>query len=92
MAIPIRVPEINTNNETIIIGHWLMESGQLVQAGDHLVELLIPGIVYVVSAETEGVLGGMLKKQDQFVSPGDVIAWLESDNLSTLDQLSEDNS
>jgi pyruvate/2-oxoglutarate dehydrogenase complex dihydrolipoamide acyltransferase (E2) component len=92
MAIPIRVPEFDTNEETIKIGHWLMESGQLVQAGDHLVELLIPGIVYVVSADSEGVLGGTLKKQDQHVNSGDVIAWLESADLSSLDHLSEDNS
>jgi len=86
MAIPIRVPDIEIKDESIEIGTWLMETGQDVQLGDHLVELLIPGIVYVVSAESEGVLGGILGKGQQVVTPGEVIAWMETPELPSTEE------
>lgn len=76
MAIPVRVPEIQIQSETITIGDWLVDSGQPVEAGDHLVELILSGIVYVVSSEVSGELEGIVERRGKTVDCGDVIAWM----------------
>ena len=86
MSIPVRIPDIETMGEPIKIGDWLIETGQDVQLGDYLVELMIPGIVYVLSADSEGVLGDIVRKREQVVAPGEVIAWMGTTELPPTDE------
>ncbi|MBD3672427.1 MAG: hypothetical protein HUJ26_02775 [Planctomycetaceae bacterium] len=81
MAIPVRVPEIEHCDEGITVGDWLVEQGQVVDVGDHLVELILPGTVYVVSSEVSGELGGIVEHRGKNVGSGDVIAWVTTPEL-----------
>ena len=83
MAIPVRVPEIQIDRETLTIGDWLVESGQPVEVGDHLVELVLPGTVYVVSSDVSGELGGIVASRGHTVDCGDVIAWMSTPELNS---------
>lgn len=77
--IPILVPDLGTEQETLRISAWLVEPGQAVVVGDRLVELLIPGITYDISAPQNGELVSIVRHVDAIVSTGDVIGWLEPD-------------
>ena len=74
--IPIHVPDLGTEQESVRISAWLVEPGQTVVAGDRLVELLIPGITYDISATQSGALASTTRHVDAIVSPGDIIGWL----------------
>ena len=75
--IPIHVPDLGTEQESVRISAWLVEPGQTVVAGDRLVELLIPGITYDVSATQSGALASITRHVDAVVSRGDIIGWLD---------------
>ncbi|MEI8380323.1 MAG: lipoyl domain-containing protein [Planctomycetota bacterium] len=77
--IPILVPDLGTEQETLRISSWLVEPGQTVVVGDRLVELLIPGITYDISATQNGELVSIVRHVDAIVSTGEVIGWLEPD-------------
>lgn len=77
--IPILVPDLGTEQETLRISAWLVEPGQAIVVGERLVELLIPGITYDISAAQNGELVSIVRHVDAIVSTGDVIGWLALD-------------
>ena len=77
MRIPITVPDLRTRDETIRVSGWLIDEGDLVLAGDLVVELLIPGLTIDVVADPTGRLVDVIKPDDSPVRIGDVLGWLE---------------
>lgn len=78
MSIPICVPRLEPRNEPVHVGTWLVEIGQHVESGDRLVELEIPGMVYVVSAESSGTIESIEQQPGCPVEKGEILAWLET--------------
>ena len=69
---------MRSGNEIVRISGWLIDEGDLVIAGDLVVELLIPGLTIDIIADTTGRLTEILRPVDSAVQVGDVIGWLES--------------
>ena len=77
MSSPIRVPDLGVN-DGIRLTAWLVEVGDAVLRGDRLVELLIPGVTFDVSAETDGTLIGKTQPLNAVVAVGDTLGWIDS--------------
>ncbi len=77
MRVPIMVPDLRSGEETLRISGWLVDEGDLVRAGDLIVELLIPGVTIDIAAPVTGQLVEIVKPVDSPVLFGDVLGWLE---------------
>ena len=77
--IPITVPDLGTDTESIRISAWLVDVGQTVIAGDRVVEVLIPGITFDIEAAQTGELVEIAKPVDAVVIPGDILGWISVD-------------
>ena len=78
MAISICVPFLESRKEPIRVGTWLVDIGQHVETGDHLVELELTGMVYIVSTESSGRIKSIALQQGCPVQQGEILAWLEA--------------
>ena len=77
MRVPITAPDLRSGNEMVRISGWLIDEGDLVLAGDLVVELLIPGLTIDIVANSTGRLVEIVKPVDSPVHVGDVLGWLE---------------
>ena len=76
MAVPVRLPELGAG-EPVRISCWLVDTGDAVEAGDRLVELLVTGMTFDVPAPAGGVLQRIEKGFDTVVQTGDILGWIE---------------
>ena len=79
MRVPILVPDVGPGNETLVICSWLFDEGDFVVSGDSLAEILIPGVVFEIAAESSGRLVEITHPMDAKVTTGDTIGWLDDD-------------
>lgn len=77
MAWPIQVPELGAVGKTVTVGTWLVDEGQPVSDGDRLVEIQLPGLVFVVSSHQTGVLKCIVRQPGSVVAEGEILAWLD---------------
>lgn len=82
MRVPIVVPEVGPGNESLMICSWLFDVGDLVVSGDSVAEILIPGVVFEIAAESSGRLVEITRPMEAKVTIGDIIGWLD-DEIST---------
>ncbi|HSG68872.1 MAG TPA: lipoyl domain-containing protein [Planctomycetaceae bacterium] len=75
---PIRIPDLQAGDQPIEVGVWLVEEGQFVSEGDRIVELMFPGLVFVLSSEYSGTLVHRVKHEGAPVHSGDLIGWIDS--------------
>ena len=80
MSIPIRLPNLGSSDESIRISCWLVDSGDFVEEGDRLVEVLMPGTTFDVQAPAPGIVGRIERTVDAVVAVGDVLGWIEECN------------
>jgi 2-oxoglutarate dehydrogenase E2 component (dihydrolipoamide succinyltransferase) len=79
MRAAIVLPELAAEDESIRVGCWLVDPGDQVLFGDRLIELLLPGMTFDVSAPASGVLARIEKPFDSSVKPGDILGWIEAE-------------
>ena len=77
MSIAILLPELDTGNEIVRVSAWLIDPGDSVVTGDRIVEVLIRGVSFDVSAPASGVLAGIEKPLDAIVATGDTLGRIE---------------
>ena len=77
MRVPIIVPDLRCDDEPIRISGWLVDQGDLVLAGDFLVELMIPAITFDILAESSGRIVEIEKTADSTIRTGDILGWLD---------------
>ncbi|WP_010584830.1 biotin/lipoyl-containing protein [Schlesneria paludicola] len=77
MRIALVVPDLGTGQEPIRLSGWLVDEGDLVLAGERVVELLLPGITFEVAAEGSGTLVELTKAIDSELVTGDLLGWLD---------------
>jgi pyruvate/2-oxoglutarate dehydrogenase complex dihydrolipoamide acyltransferase (E2) component len=80
MPIPIELPDIGAGDDAIYVSCWLVDPGEIVVAGDRVVEVLIKGITFDIAAPVSGILSRIEKPLDTRIVPGDILGWIESDN------------
>ena len=79
MRVPIVVPEIGSGEEQLHISGWLADEGDLVLSGDIIAEVLIPGVVFEIAAESNGRLVEIKCPVDDKVAVGDILGWLDDE-------------
>jgi len=76
----IRLPaNLGIDQQAVRVSAWLAEVGEHVEPGDRVVELLIRGMTFDLSAPVAGRLVTIEKHLDAAVLPGDVLGWIETD-------------
>lgn len=61
---------------------WLVDLGDAIGAGDRIVEILIDGATFDLTAEQSGTLTRIEKPLDSVVRTGDTLGWIEPDENS----------
>jgi pyruvate/2-oxoglutarate dehydrogenase complex dihydrolipoamide acyltransferase (E2) component len=78
MQAEIILPELGA--APVVVSAWFADTGELVFAGDRLVEVLVGGATFDVSAPGSGRLVDKLALPRDFVQPGQVLGLVEVDD------------
>tara|TARA_B100000029_G_scaffold354245_1_gene347030 strand:- start:365 stop:610 length:246 start_codon:yes stop_codon:yes gene_type:complete len=81
MGSPIRLPEIGAT-APLAISCWLVDTGEWVERGDRVVELVTPGSTFDVAAPMAGRLSRIDTPMDTRVATGDILGWIEPETAS----------
>ena len=73
----LRVPELFAGEGEVTVGGHLVDEGERFFAGDRLVELLQPGVLYDVSAPAAGRVVSWTLRRGDTAAAGGVLAILE---------------
>src|SRR3954470_13809132 len=74
MPVEIRLPPLGESVTEATVASWLKHEGDVVEAGEPLVELETDKVNVDVAAERSGVLTSILRASGETVQPGDVLA------------------
>ena len=77
MTAPIRLPEIGAGQAVLSVSCWLVDTGDLVDRGDRVVELVTASSTFDVPAPVAGRLARIDKPLDTDVAVGDILGWIE---------------
>ena len=77
---PIRLPDLIVDSQLIRVSTWLIELGEVVIAGDALVELLVKGKTFDVEAPVSGKLQRINCFEDDVAVAGDILGWIETNS------------
>jgi pyruvate/2-oxoglutarate dehydrogenase complex dihydrolipoamide acyltransferase (E2) component len=78
--IPVVLPDLGTAGEAARVSAWFVEPGDGVEAGEPILEVVIPGITCDVCAPAAGRIDRLVSAIDARIMPGDVVAWLDTTN------------
>ena len=78
MRSPIRAPDVG--DEAPVLHLWFVHQGERVFAGDRVVELLLDGATFDVTAEETGVLTNPVALPGTHLTPGQVLGWIDKEN------------
>jgi 2-oxoglutarate dehydrogenase E2 component (dihydrolipoamide succinyltransferase) len=74
MPVEIRVPPLGESVTEATVASWLKHEGDVVEAGEPLVELETDKVNVDVAAERSGVLTKIVRASGETVQPGDILA------------------
>ena len=74
--IPIYVPDLGQDDQPANVCTWLVEPGDAVEEGDRLAEIVLPGIVFHVSASAAGTFVRRERPQGATVFRGDCLGFI----------------
>jgi pyruvate/2-oxoglutarate dehydrogenase complex dihydrolipoamide acyltransferase (E2) component len=77
--IAVHAPELGSV-EPVRVTAWLVDVGETVRAGDRLVELLMPGVTFDVSAPATGRLADVAAPVNSGVRAGDLLGHIAPDD------------
>lgn len=75
--VDIIVPNVGESISEVQIGQWLKSEGDWVEAGEDVVEIETEKASVQIPATTSGYLRGILKRQEEFATVGEVIGSIE---------------
>lgn len=77
MSTAVVLADLGAPRNQARVSAWFVEAGDSVHAGERLVEVLIPGGTFDVSAPVSGTLSRIAKPLDAVVNTGDTLGWIE---------------
>ena len=77
MTAPIRLPEIGAGQAPLSVSCWLVDTGDLVDRGERVVERGTASSTFDVPAPVAGGLSRIDKPLDTDVAVGDILGWIE---------------
>jgi pyruvate/2-oxoglutarate dehydrogenase complex dihydrolipoamide acyltransferase (E2) component len=78
MRSPVILPDLGAGDEELRVSCWLVDLGDAVDAGDRIVEILLDGMTFDVTAEQSGLVTRIERHLDSVVRSGDVLGWIET--------------
>ena len=76
MGMEIKVPDIGTNDDTVVVLKWLKKEGDTVKRGDLLCEVQTDKATTELESVAQGTLLKCLVEEETEVSVGTVIAYV----------------
>jgi pyruvate dehydrogenase E1 component alpha subunit len=76
MAVPIKVPDIGTTQDEVVLYSWLVEPGDVVKRGDIIAEVETDKAIMEFECPVEGVVLALVAEPEDVVRTGDVLAWV----------------
>ena len=76
MAIPLRTPRVNNNDDAVRLLRVLVKQGDAVSAGDVVVEIETDKSSFTVEAEHPGFVLAVLPQINDLIDVGSVLLWL----------------
>ncbi|MDR0787161.1 MAG: 2-oxoglutarate dehydrogenase complex dihydrolipoyllysine-residue succinyltransferase [Gemmatimonadota bacterium] len=83
MSVEIRVPPLGESVVEATVGQWTKPEGAAVKKGEVLVELETDKITVEVSADQDGVLGKIEKREGETVGVGDLLGVLNAGDAAS---------
>ncbi len=83
MAVEIRVPPLGESLGDAVVGTWLKQEGDAVNRGESLVELETDKVNLDVTAEEDGVLESIARREGEVVTVGEVLGLVGAGNGAT---------
>ncbi|MCC7023398.1 MAG: 2-oxoglutarate dehydrogenase complex dihydrolipoyllysine-residue succinyltransferase [Thermomicrobiales bacterium] len=83
MAVEIRVPPLGESLVDAVVGTWLKQEGDAVSRGESLVELETDKVNLDVTAEEDGVLSRIERREGDVVTVGEVLGVVSASNGAT---------
>jgi 2-oxoglutarate dehydrogenase E2 component (dihydrolipoamide succinyltransferase) len=80
MAVEIRVPPLGESLVDAVVGTWLKQEGDSVNRGDSLVELETDKVNLDVTAEEDGILARIERREGEVVTVGEVLGLVSGSN------------
>jgi 2-oxoglutarate dehydrogenase E2 component (dihydrolipoamide succinyltransferase) len=80
MAVEIRVPPLGESLVDAVVGTWLKQEGDAVSRGESLVELETDKVNLDVTAEEDGVLARIERREGDVVTVGEVLGVVSASN------------
>jgi 2-oxoglutarate dehydrogenase E2 component (dihydrolipoamide succinyltransferase) len=80
MAVEIRVPPLGESLVDAVVGTWLKQEGDAVNRGESLVELETDKVNLDVTAEEDGVLARIDRREGDVVTVGEVLGLVSASN------------
>ncbi len=80
MAVEIRVPPLGESLVDAVVGTWLKQEGDPVNRGESLVELETDKVNLDVTAEDDGVLARIERREGEVVTVGEVLGLVSASN------------
>jgi pyruvate/2-oxoglutarate dehydrogenase complex dihydrolipoamide acyltransferase (E2) component len=71
------LPDLGTGTAPVRVSAWFVEVGDDVEAGEPILEIVIPGVTSDVCSPVTGRISRILKDIDALVHPGEIVAWVE---------------
>lgn len=75
--IPLTIPPDAWKGVPVRLELWLVEVGDVVEKGDPLAELSIPGLVGSLTAPEAGRVVVLLAPTERTWQAGDIVGWME---------------
>src|ERR1041384_5519218 len=85
MPVEVRVPPLGESVTEATVASWLKHEGDVVEAGEPLVELETDKVNVDVAAERSGVLAQIVKASGETVQPGDILAMVAESVAAAAD-------
>ena len=82
MAVEIRVPPLGESLVDAVVGTWLKQEGDPVSRGESLVELETDKVNLDVTAEEDGVLERIARREGEVVTVGEVLGVVGSNGAA----------
>ena len=76
MGMEIKIPDIGTNDDTVVVLKWLKKEGDIVKRGDPLCEVQTDKATIELESVAQGILLKYLVAEETEVNVGTVIAYI----------------
>ena len=80
MRSPIIAPDVGESAP--VLNLWFVHQGERLYAGDRVVELLLDGATFDITAPETGVLASAVAPPGCRLVPGQVLGWIEKESAS----------